>query len=89
MTSKEALRDISFYLAFKDNVLYEQKIVIDRDIEKLDKLKNEIQTKIDTLQKRQEYLNNCLGSMEFYIEYNFNMKKLELLLELKEVFENE
>ncbi len=54
----------------------------------LKKLESEIQIRIDTLQKRQEYLNSCTGDMECYIEFNFNRKKLELLFELKEVFKN-
>jgi len=62
---------------------------IRKDLERLKKLESEIQTRIETLNKRQEYLNNCLGSMECYIEYNFNSKKLELLLELKEVLDND
>lgn len=62
---------------------------IRKELRRLEKLKSEIQTKIDTLQKRQEYLNNCLGDIECYIEYNFNSKKLELLYELKKVFDND
>ena len=58
---------------------------IRKGLRKSEKLESEIQTRIDTLQKRQEYLYGCLGSMECFIEYNFNRKKLELLFELKEM----
>lgn len=62
---------------------------IDDSLNRLEKLESEIQTRIDALQKRQEYLNSCLGDMECYIEYNYNNKRLELLFELKKVLEND
>ena len=64
-------------------------ITIREGLDKLEKLENEIQTRIDVLQKRQEYLYGCLNDMECYIEFNYNNKKLELLFELKKVFGNE
>ena len=62
---------------------------IDDRLNRLEKLKSEIQTRIDSLQKRQEYLNDCMNDIECYIEFNFNRKELELLLELKKVLEND
>lgn len=100
MVDKEALEIIrycceeSLYLPQNQSIEQVQLVgkclsSIDDSLNRLDKLESEIQTKIDALQKRQEYLNSCLGDMECYIEYNYNNKRLELLFELKKVLEND